>query len=252
MPKKQNLPRRNELVLCTPTKILPHAVFVKLKEYGDAEGMVHISQVSSRWVKNISSYFTIGKEVICKVLAIKDEGLDLSLKEVTPIEKTQKWNEWKAEKRAENLLISAAKKMKKTEEDMRKEIGEKILQKHEKYSFFIDSLKHEGDEVLKELKLPKKWEDVIRDFTKEKEKIIQITLKAEISTLKPNGIELIKNLFAKIKKDNVRIKYISAPEYLIEVKSSDYKRAENEISKMQLEMQDEANKNGLKITIKRE
>ncbi len=249
MHKKKGTPKRNELVICTPTKILPHAVFVKLKEYEDVEGMIHISQISSKWVKNVATFFQMGKDVVCKVLFIKPEGIDLSLKAVNPSEKNKKWNEWKAEVRTENMLTNAAKKLGKTKEQMYEEIGNKIIEEYDNLYIFIDAYRMDGEEVFESLKIPKKWVEVITPYAKEKEKNVRLSLKVQLQTFKPNGIELIKNILLKIKKKNTTIKYISSPEYLIELESTDYKQAQKDLQNMQKQLESDANKNGVKLSI---
>ncbi len=61
-------------------KLTKFGAFVKLP--GDETGLVHISEVDSKYVKNIEEFLQLGQVVSVKVLAVKGEGkIDLSIKE---------------------------------------------------------------------------------------------------------------------------------------------------------------------------
>ncbi len=61
------------------TKITNFGAFVAVE--GGAGGMIHISEVSQSYVKDIKDYLTEGQEVECAVIAADENGrLSLSLK----------------------------------------------------------------------------------------------------------------------------------------------------------------------------
>ena len=69
-------------------EIVKFGVFVKIK--GGKTGLVHISQISNDFVREVSDYVTVGSDVVAKVISIDDKGrIQLSLKEVTPEEEEQ-------------------------------------------------------------------------------------------------------------------------------------------------------------------
>ncbi|MGA2199269.1 MAG: S1 RNA-binding domain-containing protein, partial [Nitrososphaerales archaeon] len=47
------LPDRGEIVLCTVREITPHGIYVDLDEYNNMNGFLHISEISTGWVRNI-------------------------------------------------------------------------------------------------------------------------------------------------------------------------------------------------------
>ncbi|MFH1448366.1 MAG: S1 RNA-binding domain-containing protein, partial [Candidatus Micrarchaeota archaeon] len=49
-------PEKDELVIATIRKIFPYGAFCSLDEYDNKEAFVHISEVASRWVKNIHEF----------------------------------------------------------------------------------------------------------------------------------------------------------------------------------------------------
>ncbi len=58
------LPEPWELVLATVARIVPYGAYLTLDEYGDAEGLLHISEISSRWVKNIRDHVKEGEKTV--------------------------------------------------------------------------------------------------------------------------------------------------------------------------------------------
>ncbi len=59
------------------TGIQPYGVFVELDE--ETQGLVHISEISHEFVKNIKDYVNVGDEIIVKVLSIDPQTKRVSL-----------------------------------------------------------------------------------------------------------------------------------------------------------------------------
>ena len=99
-------PDRNELVVVKVTQILDYGVFAELLEYDNAKGFIHISNVSSSWVKNIRNVVKSNQVRVAKVLNIDTEKrqIDLSFARVSPQREKQKLAEFKQVNREENLI----------------------------------------------------------------------------------------------------------------------------------------------------
>lgn len=69
------------------TGIQPYGAFVRFPN--GQQGLIHISEISSRFVRHITDFLQIGKNVRVKVLEIdeKSHDLRLSLKQVTERER---------------------------------------------------------------------------------------------------------------------------------------------------------------------
>jgi len=106
-------------VVVTVTRVEDYGAYVKLDEYSGTEGLVHISEVSTTWVRNIRDHAREGQKLVLKVLRVNPQRnqIDLSLRRVTGREKSEKMLEWKKERKAEAILKSAAEKMQRPEED---------------------------------------------------------------------------------------------------------------------------------------
>lgn len=65
------------------TGIQPYGAFISLGE--EKQGLVHISEITNGFVKDIHDYVNVGDEVSVKVLSIDEESgkISLSLKAVT-------------------------------------------------------------------------------------------------------------------------------------------------------------------------
>ncbi len=62
-------------------KITNFGAFVELDD--GSQGLIHISQISRNFVRNVSDYLRVGEVVRAKVREIKDNGkVDLSIKEL--------------------------------------------------------------------------------------------------------------------------------------------------------------------------
>jgi general stress protein 13 len=72
------------------TGIQPYGVFVELDE--GMQGLVHISEISHEFVKNIRDYVKIGEEITVKVLAVdpRTKRISLSMKALEKRNKKEK------------------------------------------------------------------------------------------------------------------------------------------------------------------
>ena len=86
------LPEIGEFVVVTIIRIMPYGAYAALDEYDDVEGLLHISEISSRWVKNIRDHVRERQKVVLKVLRVDSEKrhIDLSLRRVNEREKREK------------------------------------------------------------------------------------------------------------------------------------------------------------------
>lgn len=79
-----NLPAEltvGEIVDCTVEQIMPYGAFVRIAKTG-RKGMIHISELSYNFVKNITDVLNIEDKIQAKVIRIDDKGrVDLSFKQ---------------------------------------------------------------------------------------------------------------------------------------------------------------------------
>ena len=70
-----------EIVDCTVEQIMPYGAFVRMTKTG-RKGMIHISELSYSFVKNITDVLNIGDKIQAKIIRVDERGrIDLSLKQ---------------------------------------------------------------------------------------------------------------------------------------------------------------------------
>jgi translation initiation factor 2 subunit 1 len=104
------LPAADELVVVEISKIQDAAVYATLPAYGDAEGMIPITEINIRRYKRVTDYVRLGQTVVAQVLAVEEETgkIDLSLKAVREEEKQTALARYHRDSRVNNIVRSAA------------------------------------------------------------------------------------------------------------------------------------------------
>ena len=214
-------PKVSDIVICKVTKVTDYGVFVELLEYDNLEGFIHVSQVSSTWVKNIHNHAKTNQIRAAKVLHIDNykNQIDLSFNRVTPAEEKRKISDYRLFKRAQSLLSAIAKELKVSDEEVWSCVAEPILERETRlYSGFIHILKN-GIETFPEIdkKYAAKLVEILSKSITIKDKKINGVL--EISNPSETGIEIIKKALKKITDDykSACITYISAGRYELTV-----------------------------------
>lgn len=70
-----------EILDCAVEQIMPYGAFVKISKLG-RKGMIHISELSYSFVKDINAFLKTGDQIQAKVIRIDEKGrIDLSLKQ---------------------------------------------------------------------------------------------------------------------------------------------------------------------------
>src|SRR5512138_2044200 len=104
--EREGWPEPGDLVVCTVTQGVDFGAFVTLDEYAGKQGLIHISEVASGWIKYIRDHIREGQKIVCKVLNVdRSRGhIDLSLKDVNEHQRREKIREWKNESKAKKWL----------------------------------------------------------------------------------------------------------------------------------------------------
>jgi len=230
MPKpKEEWPEKGELVVCTVRELKTFGVFVSLEEYGGKEGFIHISEVSTGWVKHLRDYVREGQKIVCKVLAVDERRghIDLSLKAVKEGLKRERIKAWKNEKKARKWLSLAA-----VPESELQELETKLVDAYGSLYDAFQQIYKTGKRALTELGIEEALADKIHKIAlaNVKPPSVHITGYVELKCPLPNGVEIIKNALMeakKVAKDGFECSYIGAPRYRIRITAPDYKKAES-------------------------
>ena len=231
-------PEVGDLVIATVRRITPHGAYVLLDEY-NREGLLHVSEISSSWIRNIRNFVREKQKVVLKVLRVDPQKrhIDLSLRRVTGRERREKIFYWKRGKTAESLLRSASEKLKMPFEEIYDKAGSIIEKKFGIYEGLEKTAK-EGVEVLLNLDIEKDIAATISEIAKQKIRIPMIKIKGtlRLQSTKPNGASVIREALLHAQKietpgTNINIYIVSPPKYRIEVLAEDYKTAERTLKK---------------------
>lgn len=239
--KKSEWPEPGDLVLTSVQRITDYGAYVTLDEY-KKEGLLHISEVYSGWVRNIRDFVREGQKVVLKVLRVNIERghVDLSLRRVSKRERREKLLSWKIERKAEGLLRSAAEKLNISAEELYAKTGTLLEEKFGGLYEGLETAARDGSDPLIEAGVPKDIAKIIADIAKEKIKLpmVKITRTIELQCLKPNGVEYIREALMsaqkieKLEEGKIHIYVLAAPKYAIEVQAKDYKEAESIFQKV--------------------
>ncbi|MCD6504896.1 translation initiation factor IF-2 subunit alpha [Candidatus Bathyarchaeota archaeon] len=230
----EEFPEVGDLVIATVDRITEYGAYVILDEY-DKEGFLHISEISSSWIRNIKDYVREGQKLVLKVLRVNRERgqIDLSLRRVSKREKREKLLAWNLDKKAESILRSISERAKISLDKIREVVEKPILEKYGNLYVGFEEVARGGRTVLQKLEIPEELEDLILEIVKEKVKLpsVKITGILELQSLKPDGVLGIrKALLAardiKRKNAKVNIYVVSPPRYRVEVNARDYRTAE--------------------------
>jgi len=238
--KKQEWPEVGDLVIATVEAVTDYGAYVKLDEY-DKKGLLHISEVSSSWIRNIRDFVREGQKVVLKVLRVDIEKghIDLSLRRVTKREKIEKIMSWKKERKAEAMLKSVAEKTGQSLESIYEKVGAPIEKEYGLYEGFEKVLK-EGTGILTKIGVSEDLANVLAEVAKERIRVPMVRVKGvvELRCMKPNGVKIIKEAFLNAKKTEksrdakLRFYVVAAPKYCIEVMAENYKRAEDVLQRV--------------------
>jgi translation initiation factor 2 subunit 1 len=229
-------PKINEFAVCKVNKITNYGVFVELLEYDNIEGFIHISQVSSTWIKNIHNHVKPNQVRVAKVLSVDESKhhVDLSFNRVSNADEKRKISDYRLFKRSQSLLQIIAKELNISDDVAWEEIAEPILSVDDSlYSGFVNILKY-GVEICPKLKTKyvSKLKEVLSKNITIKDKFITGVI--ETNSDKENGCKIIKNNLEKSIKEhsNAKIKYIGPGKYELVVSAIDYKNAIKDFKKI--------------------
>ena len=226
------MPDAGEVVICTVREITSHGIYVNLDQYDGTNGFLHVSEISTGWVRNIDRVAKVSQKLVLKVIRANRarREIDLSLRQVTNEERRAKVIEWKREERAQ-AIIGAVRKKLGLDEAQEAEIREKLEERFGTLYEALESAAKKGAEGLEGVGLPEKTVETVTQIAAEK--IVppryEVGALVEVSSRSPDGIELVKKSLmaaSSAPSAEVHITYAGAPRYRVRITADDYKQAE--------------------------
>jgi len=237
--ERSGWPDEGDNVVCSVKRVTDFGAFVELDEYGHKEGLIHISDVASGWVKYIRDHVREGQKIVCKVLYVDTakHHIDLSLKDVNEHQRREKIQEWKNEQKAEKWIEYVAKTAKISNEDLLK-LTDLFYDKFGSVYAAFEKSRFEGTSILTKIGVGKEVADAITKVAHDnlKKPQVEISGYVDLTSYLPDGIEYIKKALSianKVENNeiNIDISYVGAPRYRIHVIAPDYKKAEGVLKK---------------------
>jgi len=233
--RRREWPKVGELVVATVDRITNYGAYVLLDEYDNKEGLLHISEVSSSWVRNIRDWVREGQKVVLKVIKVNPRRghIDLSLRRVSEYEKRTKFLEWKRKRRARSLLSTAANRLNIPVEEVVDAVWDRLEGEFGEVYAGLEAVAEEGPGLLLELGVPEHIAKAVAEVASERirKKEARISGILTLSSPAPDGVERIRKALLEAEAAcpsgaKTNIYTIGAPRYRVEVMAEDYKTAE--------------------------
>jgi translation initiation factor 2 subunit 1 len=248
-----DLPQRDDFVVVKVIQILDYGAFVELLEYKNIRGFVHISNVSSSWVKNIRNFVKMNQVRVAKVLNVDTQKnqIDLSFAGVNPMRERAVLSQFKQINREEKLIALLAKNTSKPFNDVWAAVADPLIAEHgslynafEKIALGYDSSKE----------LAKEWVAPVVDLV---EKNIVVS-KKEISgclklrSLSSNGLVDVKDVLSAAESaKGCVVSYAGGGTYNVSCSGLTFKDADKMLSSAINSSESKAKKLGVTFEFKR-
>lgn len=191
--------------------------------------MIHISEVSSGWIRDIRQFVKTGQTGVAKVIRLEGNHISLSLKRVDKKQENNKIKDYRLNQRAEKMLQLAADALKKSLDKAYEEVGFSLQENFGSlYEGFRVALSN--PQLLKDRGVPEAWIEQLRAVAEKTiiQKEFEFKAKLHVKTYKEQGISIIKSLLSAAEQSGLHVQYIAAPEYLVKYKSMNAKKGEKE------------------------
>jgi len=228
--KLSEWPGVGDYVVLKVKRVMPYGAVADLEEYSKKECFIHISNIANARIKNIRSYISEGNVRVGAIIGVDKEkkSIEVALRRVSTADEKRKLEDWKREKRADKLFERLCKALK---EDFKKNYNDFVPALVEEFGDLLSAFENAslyGEEAFKTLKMP---ENFVKAFVKlAKDSIVppEVVVKGDLllSSTKGDGITSIKEVLKQLKQPSVKIDYISAPKYRVQVTAQDYSDAE--------------------------
>jgi len=223
-------------VLCTVERIAGTTVFVGIE--GNGEGSIILSEIAPGRIRNIRAYVVPKKKIVCKILRISGNRIELSLRRVTQKERKEVLDEYKQEKSYVSMLRSILG-------EKSKEIIKKISEKERMYDFFQEAKTNSKE--LEKIVGKKDSEKILRILESQKPKMVSVKKEILLKSTKITGLEDIKNVFEDLKE--VEIKYLSGGVYSLQSSSEDPKKTDQHLKEILKNIEKKSKKSDIEFSI---
>jgi len=228
--------KEGDAVLCTVTKIERTTVFLDVEDNGP--GTMVLSEVAAGRIRNLRAHVAPHKKIVCKILKVESDHIELSLRRVTGKEREIVLERHKKER---NLLsMFKAITPKKAESTL-----EKIKDEYDILDFVDDA--REDPKILEKFFTKEEAKKIHTIFAERmaKEKTVDktIILTSDSST----GVEDIKSI---LKTDEAKISYLGSSKFSVAASAPDFRQANYLLEQIIEKIQEKAKEKHAIIQVK--
>lgn len=208
--------KETDIVLCTVKKIEGTTVFVTIDNC-EKEGSIVFSEIAAGRIRNIREYVSPNKKIVCKVIKMYQDHVELSFRRVTASERDAVMEKSKQETTFKTMLKQIVASPEKVIEKIRIDmpLHDFMTQAKENPKIINDYFNKQEAEKLTKMLLEKKEKD--------KEAKRTFILKSDSNS----GMNDIKSLLATKEAD---ISYLGSSQFSITTKAKDFKEANNKLN----------------------
>ncbi len=207
-----------DLVLCTVESVTNTVTTVKTEE--GKHGTIISSEIAPGRIKNMREYVVPNKKVVCKVLRVGGDSLQLSLRRVSSKEKKEVIEKFK-----QNQALNVAFNQIFKEES--EKIKQKIIERFESLPNFIDSAR-EDEKILEEY-IPKEKNEPFKKIIEKRKKSLELNYNLKVNCTEEDGLSRIKSLL-DIEDEKLSVIYISAGNYRVKLIVEDFKEGKKKMN----------------------
>ncbi|MBS3087857.1 hypothetical protein J4226_04665 [Candidatus Pacearchaeota archaeon] len=220
-----------DLILCKVKEVTNTITFVEMPN--GQEGTIISSEIAAGRIKLMRQYVVPNKQIVCKVLRIDGNNVNLSLRRVTSKEKKEVMQKFK---QIQAVNVAFKQILQKGEE----EIKEKILKDFENLLEFVTEVK--TNQKLIQKYIPEEYQEALEKIINKKRKNEQLKQSIKIKCLESDGITRIKKIF-DLKNENIKVNYISAGQLSLKLTVEDFKQGKKEMTDLLEELEKRAKEN---------
>lgn len=224
----------DDVVFCEVKKVEGTTVFLEIEGVG--EGSMTLSEVAAGRIRNLREYVSPGKKIVCKVLKITGDHIELSLRRVTAKERQDVLDRYKKERALMSILKLSGENAQKIIEEIEKEYD---------ISSFFDEMR--VNPKILENYLPKEKVQKVIDAVAEKvggKKVVGSTV--YLKSFADEGILQIQEV---LNVSNVEIRYLGSGKFSVHVSGNDFKEANTRLHSILAEMEKSAKQKKLHFEI---
>ena len=203
------------------------------------QGSIILSEIAPGRIRNLRNYVVPKKTIVCKVLRIASDHIELSLRRVNQKEQKEVMEQYKIEKSYKSILKTILK-------EKTSEIIEKIKTTDTIYNF----LENSKQEISKLGKLTGKENalKILEILNSQKTKKIILKKEIKLTTNKPNGLKLIKEILEKVKE--TKITYLAAGKYCLKKEGKNIKEVDTKLKEIISKIEKQAKEKGIELSQK--